>query len=133
MTPPSKATGFWSPSAWYCAEVLHILAGALVVVAGALHGLTPWMVLAGLVVVAGVKEFTIDVSPFEGDSWWGSTQDFFFYCVVGSGGFLAAVSFFWIGGIVVVAGILLCMVVDMLENACLKNSAGQWVPWQDVI
>lgn len=83
MANTSNATGFWSPSAWYCAEVVHILAGALILVAASLHGFTPWIVLACLLTGAAVKEFGIDLSPFEGDSLWGSCQDFFFYAVGG--------------------------------------------------
>ncbi len=134
MTPASKATGFWSPSAWYCAEVLHILAGALVVLGGSFHGYNPWMVSAGLAIGAAVKEFAIDLSPFEGDSLWGSCQDFGCYLVGGLGGFVAAsTAFFWTAALIVIAGVLVCMVIDMYHNACLKNARGQWVPWTDVI
>lgn len=134
MTPPPSPTGsgFWSPSAWYCAEVTHILGAALIVLGGVYHGYLLWPILFGVIVAAAIKEFLIDISAFEGDSLWGSCQDFFFYCWGAAGATVAAAHFWW-GASIVIGGVLLCMLIDMWRNAKLKNSMGRWVPWRDKI
>lgn len=69
----------WKESSWYDAQTIHALAGALVLSAGLNHGWELLWLVLGFVAVTAIKEFVIDVSPFENDSWWSSADDFTFY------------------------------------------------------
>ena len=78
MTPPTP-NGFWRPSNWYLAQVAHFLTGALILQVAAAHGFNLWLTYGVFAVVTAIKEFVIDTSFFEGDTPWGSAQDWFFY------------------------------------------------------
>lgn len=94
--PGPGSGGFWNPSPWYLAQVVHVLAGPAILFAGIHHGWSVAWVAGVFLAVTAVKEFVVDVSPFEGDSWWGSTQDWLCYAA-GMGGSLLALAWFWVG------------------------------------
>ena len=113
---PSSQSGFWSPSPWYLAQTVHVLAGAVVMLAAHLHGWDVGLTGGIFLAVAFFKEFLIDISPFEGDTWWGSALDFACYTVGVFGGVLATLHFWW--GVGMAAGaIALLFAVDLYRNA----------------
>lgn len=116
MNPP-PSSGFWTPSAWYLAQVVHLLAGPAVLFAAHIHGWEIVWTAIVFILATATKEFGLDVSPsFEGDSWQGSRQDFFFY----QWGLCAAsltLAWFWIGVSLEVLGILTVFAVDVYQNA----------------
>lgn len=130
--PANSGQGFWEPSPWYLAQTIHALAGALIVFAGSTHGWLAWSVFLALVIGAAVKEFGLDLSPFEGDTLAGSTWDFAFYVVGGVGGWLATFAFWW-GAAIVIGAVLAAFAVDLWNHAKLRDAAGKWVPWRDAL
>lgn len=87
--PLSDAGGWWNPSAAFLAQTNHILCGALVLLAADHAGLTLWATFAGLLSVAAMKEFILDIFVLERDSLLGSLADWIFYLLGGIGGWLA--------------------------------------------
>lgn len=103
----------WTPSSWYLACVVHLLAGALIVfAANKRHYSLRWTLLL-FWALAAIKEFVIDVSAVEGDSWLGSAIDFACY-VFGSLCGRIGLCFFWLGVGLLVAAILTCVGIDVV-------------------
>lgn len=117
-TPSPNSGGWWEPSAWYCAEVTHILAGAGLVWILLLNAYRPWPVILLFLAAAGFKEYVIDVSPFEGDTYWGSTQDFFFYAVGALAGWIGWYfePILWPGIVGVVLSVLSVLCIDVTQQ-----------------
>lgn len=112
----SSQASFWTPSAWYLAEVVHILAGAAVLLAAHLRGWDVGLTVGAFLTIAFVKEFLIDTSPFEGDTWWGSAQDFACYAIGVLAGWIVE-PYFWAGVGVAGGTILVLFVIDLVRNA----------------
>ena len=120
MTPPSKQ-GFWQPSNWYLAQVVHVLASLAIVEGCLLHFHTPLLPLCILIAgIAGFKEYAIDCSPFENDSIWGSTQDWFCY-LLGVAVAATAQADVWLG-IALAASVVGCLfAIDAIAQKSAKN------------
>src|SRR5271168_1716136 len=90
----------WESNPQYLAQVGHSLGGyGIVFTIAAFFGhTTMWWAYAGVIVIAGLKEFLWDVAPppyGEGDSWSDSFMDWCFWVLgatVGMGMFWLAVS-----------------------------------------
>lgn len=113
----------WSPSAKYCASVLHMLASLNIIQAGYIHGLSILWTAILLTVISAVKEFWADLTWLEHDSLLGSTLDFVMYQ---AGMWIALLSlpylreiWFFVAIALVVAIILLCMYLDMRSQEVL--------------
>ena len=69
----------WSPSAEYCAQSAHYLAGALVVLAAEQHGLSLFWTAIVFISVTAFKEFVADMTFWEHDTLAGSALDWTCY------------------------------------------------------
>lgn len=73
----------WQPSNWYLAEVTHVLFSVAIVEYILYHwnsSLDALLVInLSLATMTAIKEFIIDLSPFEGDTVYGSAQDWSCY------------------------------------------------------
>ncbi len=107
---PGKASpGLWIGSPWFLAQMTHVLAGSGFLFAfSGTHGWLPWLCAVIVFVWSIVKEFVVDLSPFEEDSVMGSVQDAMFYNTGGGCGWLGVIGWFWggVGGIVVTTIVL---------------------------
>ena len=113
---PGRPGGFWQPSPWYLAQVVHVLAGAAVLLAAHVRGWNVYTSVAIFLAVAAFKEFAIDTSPFEKDSWLGSAQDFAAYAAGACAGLVAGFAF-WEGAALAGGTILILFVTDLVRNA----------------
>jgi hypothetical protein len=102
----------WVPSTWYLAETLHVTAGVAIIFAGGVK-LNLLTVLICFVGITAIKEFVIDVSRFENDSWSGSMQDFLAY-MIGAVCGLLALGAFWVGVVAAACAISALFLYDLL-------------------
>ena len=114
MTPPIP-NGFWRPSNWYLAQTVHFLAGALILQVAAAHHVSLWITYGIFAVVTAIKEFVIDLSPFEGDTIPGSFEDWTCYQLGAAAAGIAVRGLWWgvVFGACVVMGLF---VVDVVEQ-----------------
>lgn len=111
----SKFSLSWSPSPWFLAEINHVLASAVIVLACAHQGWTPWWAVLGIALVTGVKEFWADLTWLEHDTLGGSAVDFLCY-LLGALGTVLALSHVW-AGVAVVGGTCLALtLIDILDQ-----------------
>lgn len=115
MRNPDSGGGFWHPSAWYLAAVVHLFVGVCVILAGHSRGWDMGWLMAVFVVATGVKEFALDLSPLEGDTLWGSTQDFLCYQAGAGVGWLALL-YFWAAVAAAVVIVVFFVVVDIWKE-----------------
>lgn len=108
----------WVPSAWFLAEVNHILASSVIVLICSRQRCIMWQVVAMIAIVALAKEFWMDRTWLEHESLAGSVTDFVAY-MVGALGTWWALSYLWWGVGLVGGSILLLTVWDVLH---------QWFP-----
>ena len=111
---PEPGTGFWTPSAWFLAQVNHALCG-LFLFAFLQAGVSVWVPVVGIMAWATVKEFILDLTVLEHDSFWGSMQDFLAY----AGGVWTcwlATKFFATGAIFFGAGLLFLTLADIARQ-----------------
>lgn len=111
----SKFSLSWSPSAWFLAEVNHVLAAAVIVLACARQGWNPWYAVLGIALVTGLKEFWADLTWLEHDSVEGSVVDFVCY-LVGAAGTMLALFHLWAGVTVVGGACLILTAIDILDQ-----------------
>lgn len=117
MKNPAPLTeGLWTPSEWYLAQVVHVLAGAFVMVAAHVHGWDAGITWLAFLGVTAIKEFLVDVSPFESDTYFGSLQDFTCYQIGAIAG-RAIPEYFWAGVAVASLAILVLFAVDLAMHA----------------
>jgi hypothetical protein len=72
----------WTPSAWFLAEMTHVLAGLFIwpAVHAGLHPLTAFLILVAWAIV---KEFVLDLFIMEHDTISGSGEDALAYLIGG--------------------------------------------------
>lgn len=105
----------WTPSPWFLAQMNHLLAGCIILLASRVGGLDPAKTLCWLLLAAAFKEFVADLMFLEHDSFAGSLADFAFYALGGAGGWLACGSFWW-GVALTVAVVLVLTAWDILAQ-----------------
>lgn len=76
----ANAPYFWRPSDdFFYPQMIHLWVSWAIVVSLPYIHLSPWLGAWGLLVWALGKEFVVDLSWFEGDTFCGSFRDFCFY------------------------------------------------------
>lgn len=114
--PAPNTEGFWEPSPWFLAQSAHLGWAIAFYVPALVCGWDAWIFFG--IVFAGTffKEFFVDISPFERDSWSGSAQDFWFWQMGSIGARILISSPFW-GMTWVLVWIGVAFGIDLYENA----------------
>lgn len=108
----------WSPSAEYCASVLHMVAAISIVQAASRQGYNMWWTCIILAIVTAVKEFWADRTWLENDSLRGSALDFSCY-IIGMGAAAISLSMFWLSVALITLAIVVAMLIDMKSQDVL--------------
>lgn len=112
---PPPSTGFWTPSAWFLAEVNHVLTGLLIFPFILFAHWSPWVPAACIVVWATLKEFWLDLFALEHDSLSGSVQDFLAY-FIGTAACWIATQRFFLGAAVFAVALIALTLWDIAEQ-----------------
>ena len=108
----------WSPSAKYCASILHIVASIAIMEQVQIQRWNLLIASGIIILIAAVKEFWADMTWLENDSLKGSGLDFFCYSW-GVGMFWASTWMLWSAICTFVLTILIAVVVDMSNQGVL--------------
>lgn len=90
----------WTPSAWYLAEVNHVLAASLVVMLADRQGWRIGVVVMWMTLAVALKEFWADLSWLEHDTVVGSVTDAICYMIGALGTWLSLYHLWWGVGVV---------------------------------
>lgn len=110
----------WSPSAKYCAEMLHVVASLAFMQQIQIQEWNQWLAGAIWIIVWAIKEFWADLTWLEHDSLKDSLLDFIMYCW---GVCIHVLSQFSLGAAIVVIGVtfLVAVLIDMDSQGLFKE------------